>query len=86
MKKLITIALLGLAISGAGCSDRYRPNTRKGWHVDEINKHTDRIGELNTVIYKQNSQRLPEKAAQLDEAISWQEKMRSRMRGMNGGK
>ena len=83
MKKLILIAvLLSLAITQQGCYKGYRPNTRKGWHQDEINRHTERISRLNPVIYKQNQEMLPKKATQLGDTASWQQRMRSRMQGM----
>ena len=83
MKKLILIVvLLSLTALQQGCSDRYRTNTRKGWHMDEINRHTDRISELNPVIYERNERMMPKKAAQLGDTSAWQDRMRARMQGM----
>lgn len=86
MKKLMLIAaLLSLTVWQSGCSNEFRPNTRKGWHMDEIDKHTNRISELNPVIYRQNERLLPQKSDQLGDVSAFQNRMRSRMSGMKGG-
>jgi hypothetical protein len=83
MKKLIFIAvLLSITALQQGCSNEYRPNTRKGWHIDEKNKHTRRIAALDNVIYEQNERTLPMKANQFGDTSAWQDRMRSRMQGM----
>jgi hypothetical protein len=68
-----------------GCST-YRPNTRKGWHIDEKNKHTAAIQRLDPIIYEQNKQFLPASMNQLEESLGWQERMKTRMRSMLGDK
>jgi hypothetical protein len=83
MKKLLLIAvLLSLTLLQQGCIGEYRPNTRKGWHMDEINKHTERISRLNPVIYRQNERTMPMKTNQFGDTSAWQQRMRSRMQGM----
>jgi len=84
MKKLtITLTLALVALSG--CYTNYRPNTQKGWHMDEINKHTKQIDRLNPVIYETNKKVMPQRMDQLEDTLSWQERMQGRMQGMKGG-
>jgi hypothetical protein len=83
MKKLLLIAvLLSITALQQGCSNEYRPNTRRGWHMDEIDKHTNRISELNPVIFRRNERTLPMKANHMGDTSAWQQRMRSRMQGM----
>jgi len=78
MKKLIITAVLGLVVL-SGCQSNYRPNTQKGWHLDEINKHTSSINRLDPVIYQKNQDLMPQRMNQLEDTLSWQERMKSRM-------
>ena len=83
MKKLLLLALLSTILQGCGS---YRPNTQKGWHLDEINKHTRNINRLDPVIYQQNQTIIPQRVDQLSDTASWQDRMKSRMDSMKGRK
>ena len=85
MKKLMIMTVVAVLIMVSGCFDSYRPNTRKGHALDEINKHTRRIEQLNPVIYEQNEKLIPAKTVQLGDVQSWQNRMKARMSGMKGG-
>ena len=67
-----------------GCGS-VRPNTRKGWHLDEKVKHTRAIAKLDPIIYQQQKEVLPDKMNQLDEVIGFQERMKARMKAMKDG-
>ena len=56
MKKLLLSSLVLVVLSGCGS---YRPNTQKGWHLDEINKHTRQINRLDPIIFKENQEVMP---------------------------
>ena len=78
MKTLLLLALLPL--TGCGMAAKYRPNTVKGHHLDEINKHTEAISYIDPIIYKVNKRVLPMKMNQIEEAVGWQERMKARIR------
>jgi len=83
MKKLLAMCILCTVLSG--CSSNYRPNTQKGWQLDEINKHSRKIAELDPIIYQQNREVLPARMNQLDETIGFQGRMKARMKAMKDG-
>jgi hypothetical protein len=75
MKTILMIVLLVFCLTGAGCSSDFRPNTQKGHHLDEINKHTKQIRRLDPIIYEVNEELLPEKQRQLNDQSAWQSRM-----------
>ena len=78
MKTFVITAVLALVVL-SGCQSNYRPNTQKGWHLDEINKHTSRINRLDPIIYQSNQKVMPQRMDQLEDTLSWQQRMKSRM-------
>jgi hypothetical protein len=71
-----------LATSGCGMAARYRPNTVKGHHMDEINKHTEAIYEIDPIIYKVNKRVIPMQIEQTEERMGFQDRMRARLKAM----
>jgi hypothetical protein len=61
---------------------KYRPNTVKGHHLDEIDKHTMAISFVDPIIYRRNKQVLPMRMQQVEEALSWNERTKARMQAM----
>lgn len=85
IKTIVAVSTIAAILACSGCVSNYRPNTQKGWHLDEINKHTGRINRLDPVIYEVNQRVMPQRADQLGDTMSWSERMRARMGGMKGG-
>lgn len=82
MKTIVTL-LVALVVL-AGCNSDYRPNTQKGHHLDEINKHTQHINRLDFVIYDQSLIIEPMKTEQSADVTSFQTRMRAKMSKMKG--
>ena len=81
----ILVGLLIAMLFMSGCST-YRPNTQKGWHLDEKDKHTRKIEKLDRIIYSNNQELVPSRTEQLGDTMSWQDRMKARMGGMKGGR
>ena len=85
LKTIVAVSTIAAILASSGCVS-YRPNTQKGWHLDEINKHTSRINRLDPVIYEVNQETLPQQAEQLGDSMSWSERMNARMSAKKGNK
>jgi lipopolysaccharide biosynthesis regulator YciM len=86
MRNLLLIAvLLALTVLQQGCGSDYRPNTKRGHHLDEKNKHIKAIAKYDQVIFRQNKEYLPEEMNQLEQAVGIQARFKARMKAMREG-
>jgi uncharacterized protein YceK len=80
MKKMLIVALVVL-LGLSGCTT-FRPNTQKGWAMDEINRHTRSINRLDPVIYEVNKVVLPMKAEQQKDVNAFQARFKATQQAM----
>jgi hypothetical protein len=80
MKKYLLLAVLAVPLAGCNGFKERHVNQLRGYHQDEANYHTEAADAYVPILYKVNDRVIPKKMYQIEETLTWQEKIKARIK------